>query len=200
MFTGIIESTGHVEKIERDRKVLKLYISHPSLFDAPALGSSIAVNGVCLTQSSHTKGISVFDVVEETLEKTNLGFLKVGDRVNLERSMKLGDRIDGHFVQGHVDGVAKLLEINLEKKELWIELPKELEKYFVEKGSLALEGISLTLAEKRGVKVRLAIIPTTWQITHLKEKKEGDFLNIEVDPMAKYIFRYLKPYLEEAKV
>lgn len=192
MFSGIVEETGKIEEVISNGAMLSFRIENKTLFASEAPGCSIAVNGVCLTQSAWEPGISTFDVVQETLNKTNLGLLKKGDLVNLERSLKADSRIEGHFVQGHVDGVGKIYQIDQELCEYWIELPEKIAQYLIEKGSIALDGVSLTIAELQESKIRIALVPHTLEITNLKTKQVGDSVNLEVDLFAKYTFNYLE--------
>jgi riboflavin synthase len=192
MFSGIIEEKGRVEEVLSKSYGLSLRIYNENLFQAQSLGNSIAVNGVCLTQSAWQPGYSTFDVIFETLDKTSFGSLKKGDFVNLERSLKADSRIEGHFVQGHVDGVGILKRIDKKNNEYWIEIPEFLSCFLIMKGAIALDGVSLTIAEIEGNLIRVALIPYTLEATNLKEKKEGDQINIEVDLFAKYTFNYLE--------
>lgn len=192
MFSGIIEEKGRVEEVLTKTHGLSLTIYSENLFQVESLGNSISVNGVCLTQSIWQPGYSTFDVIFETLDKTNLGSLKKGDFVNLERSLKADSRIEGHFVQGHVDGVGILKKIDKKNYDYWIEIPESLSYFLILKGAIALDGVSLTIAEVEGNTIRLALIPYTLEITNLKEKQEGDQINIEIDCFAKYTFNYLE--------
>ena len=154
MFTGMVEDTGVVEKVVKKDYALSITISNKELFEKPSLGGSTAINGVRLTQSYWEKGLGTFDAVHETLHKTNLGLLIEGDQVNLEGAMKVGARIDGHFVQGHVDGVGHLHKIDLDRNEIWIEVPGSLQHYLIPKGAIALDGVSLTIASIEGSLMR----------------------------------------------
>jgi riboflavin synthase len=192
MFTGIVEKTARVAGVA-DRshfRRLTLVADIPDL----KLGESIAVNGCCLTVAE-VRGFEVeFDVVKETLDRTNLGTLKTGEHVNIERSLKVGDRLDGHFVQGHVDGLAMLVEAARDGDEwrLKLEGPSELAKYIVPKGSVALDGVSLTVASVSGQKFEVALIPTTLAVTTLREKSAGWAFNLETDVLCKTVVSWLE--------
>jgi len=196
MFTGIIEDLGTVKKIS------KTQIAVETKLDDIKIGDSVCFNGVCLTVSNFI--ISQFynftaDVSEETFKKTNLGELKIGSIVNLERALKTDGRLGGHFVTGHVDGTGKILKIKKSgNSEIWqFSIPENLSKYIAEKGSAAIDGISLTVIEKKSDSFSTAIIPHTLKNTALKEKKIGDTVNLETDMLAKYI---LNQRNEETKI
>jgi riboflavin synthase len=192
MFTGIITHTAPVIGVADAPmfKRLTLALSFPDL----KLGESIAVNGVCLTVAEMAPGEVGFDVIQETLDKTNLGLLKAGDKVHLERAMRVGDRFDGHFVQGHVDGTAKLLDRQFSASEcrLSIQAPDHLAKYLTPKGSIALDGVSLTLAAVEGARFEVALIPTTLQLTLLGQRMPGYLFNLEADTIAKTVVSFLE--------
>jgi riboflavin synthase len=192
MFTGIIERTLKVLGIADGPGFLRLTLASP--WDDVKHGESIAINGCCLTVAEISKGELGFDVIAETLAKTNLGLLTTGDAVNAERSLSVGDRIDGHFVQGHVDGVARLVDISATDAEwrLTIEAPPPLAKYLVPKGSVAIDGVSLTLAAVDGNHFQVALIPTTLELTTLKTRKVGWMFNLEADVFSKTIVSYLE--------
>lgn len=188
MFTGIIYQKGIVEEIIEKPFGLSLKIKSP-LFEEEQIGSSIAVDGVCLTQVHWEKGVSCFDIVKETLSKTTLKDIKLGQKVHLEKSMNASSEIAGHFVQGHVDGTAKIVEIAPSK--LVIELDSEQALYIVYKGSIAIDGVSLTIAEVDENRLTIALIPHTYEVTHFKDKTVGSKVNIEIDMFAKMIHKYL---------
>ncbi|MCH9634201.1 MAG: Riboflavin synthase [Chlamydiae bacterium] len=192
MFTGIVEDIGVIEAIVNKDYVLSMTIESLKLFDKPSLGGSISINGVCLTQSAWEKGLSTFDVVNETLQKTNLGLLVEGDEVNIERAMEVGARIEGHFVQGHIDGLGLVQKIDRERDEIWIEIPDSMQNYLVEKGSIALNGVSLTIAHIEGSKIKVALIPHTLKKTIFGSIQPGDPVNLEIDIFAKYACKYLE--------
>ncbi len=192
MFTGVIEGLGKIEKFEKNTKTrseAKMRISLGKLAGGLKIGDSVAINGVCLTVVSITKDIAEFEMVGETIKRTNLGSLETGDRVNIERSLKVGDKLEGHFVLGHVDSSGKILKIDKQSNQvqLWIEIPKELAKYVAKKGSITVDGISLTIVDKIKNKFSVSIIPHTMKVTNLGLKKVGDKVNIETDVLAKYI-------------
>jgi riboflavin synthase len=192
MFTGIVEKTASVASVVDGPGFKRLIV----LLDLEGLktGQSIAINGVCLTVAEFSPYEVVFEVVKETLEKTNLGTLGAGDLVNIERAMKVGDRFDGHFVQGHVDGTANLMNIGggEEERRLMIEAPFALAKYIVPKGSITLDGVSLTVAAVRGNMFEVVLIPTTLGVTTLGEKSIGWPFNLETDIVSKTIVSWLE--------
>ena len=201
MFSGIIEDLGTIRAttLAAGSLTLNLAIGFADL----SLGESVAVNGVCLTAVSYdAEGLAQFFASKETLQRTNLGSLQAGDRVNLERAVSMATRLSGHLVQGHVDGQARLDAVSPESGAFRIDLilPKSLARYCVEKGSIALDGISLTLNAVEDLpsgecRISLTIIPHTWAHTNLQARRVGDLLNVETDVMAKYVERLCKPSL-----
>ena len=191
MFTGIIEEMGIVKSI----KSKVIIIEANKIFDDLKLGDSVAVNGTCLTVSSFSNKIFNADITNETLSRTNLGDLKSGFKVNLERALTLNGRLGGHIVSGHIDGVGIIKNISKKSEdiELVIEVPTNLMKYIIEKGSVAVDGISLTIAKVDNNKnnFSVAIIPHTLKETVLYYKKAGDKVNIENDIIGKYVERLL---------
>jgi riboflavin synthase len=188
MFTGLIEQTGKVAAIAK-RGGWKIKISASSIAKQLTTGDSVAVSGVCLTALNISKTSFEAHLAEETVARTSLSRLKTGSVVNLELPTKAGSPLGGHVVQGHVDGVAQLLSLKKTAGEDWrlrLSLPRELAKYVVNKGSISVEGISLTVAKIAGEVVEIAIIPHTYSATNLNRLKAGDPLNIEVDVLAKY--------------
>lgn len=183
MFTGIIEDLGTVKKIS------KTQITVETKLDDIKIGDSICVSGVCLTVINYS--LLTFGISEETFKKTNLGELKIGSIVNLERALKSDGRLGGHFVTGHIDGTGEILKIKKSgNSEIWqFSIPENLSKYIAEKGSVAIDGISLTIAEIKPNSFSAAIIPHTLKNTTLKEKKIGDTVNLETDILAKYIIK-----------
>jgi riboflavin synthase len=200
MFSGIIDRLGVVKSANTENGALSFRMA--TGYDDLSLGESVAVNGVCLTVASFgEKGEADFFASAETLARTNLGSFLVEGKANLERAVSLNTRLSGHMVQGHVDGKGVLKSIIAESGawKLEVELPKSLSRYCVEKGSITLNGISLTIntmqdhADGR-LTIGLTIIPHTWEHTNLHAAKTGDHINVEVDVMAKYVERLCQPY------
>ena len=189
MFTGIVEELGRVQNVKSD----KITVECGTVIEDAKLGDSIAVNGVCLTVVEILPKGFVADVSPETLKITSLGDLKSGSYINLERAMKANGRFGGHIVSGHIDGRGKFINVqkNGEFYDLKIELEQEQLKYVVRKGSITIDGISLTVADIKENIISLAIIPHTFENTNLKTLKSSDFVNIEVDIVAKYIEKFL---------
>jgi riboflavin synthase len=193
MFTGIIHKPTTVLRVGDNAGGRRLVLA--ALGADHVLGESIAINGCCLTVAQiQQDGALVFDVIPETLDKTNLGQLRAGDVVHAERSLRVGDPIDGHFVQGHIDGTGKLIRQVADKHEtrLRIEVPPQLAKYLVPKGSIAIDGVSLTLAAIDGREFEVALIPITLALTTLGKKQPNYQFNIECDAMSKTIISYLE--------
>ncbi len=196
MFTGIIEHIGTVQSVRTTPDGSRLALLAPGPAVELGEGDSVAVNGACLTKVAGTgEGFEV-DVSPESLRKTNLGGLKQGDAVNLELSMRLGDRLGGHMVTGHVDGVGRLARRKPEGESemVTIEAPEEVMRYIVSKGSVAIDGISLTVAARKEGGFEVAIIPHTARKTTLLTKKPGDPVNLEADLIGKYVERLLMDY------
>jgi len=194
MFTGIIEGIGKIEKISKNtknRSAIQMTVNLGKYAKGLKIGQSVALNGVCLTATKLTKSNCIFEMIEETTNKTDLGNLKPGDIVNIERSLRTGDRLEGHFVLGHVDGVGIIKKIQNKPKEVqvWFEVPKELSKYVVKKGSIAVDGISLTVVDIKNNLASVCLIPHTMEITNFKTKNVGDKINIETDILGKYILK-----------
>ncbi|HEY7089054.1 MAG TPA: riboflavin synthase, partial [Tepidisphaeraceae bacterium] len=192
MFTGIVERTTKVVSATDGPMFRRLVISAD--WTDVKLGDSIAINGVCLTVADLSPGAVAFDVIKETLDKTNLGTLKSGDEVNVERSLRASDRIDGHFVQGHVDGTGSLKrEIRTENEvRLTIDAPKSLVKFLAPKGSVSVDGVSLTIAAVTGSTFDVALIPTTLRLTTLGSRKPDWRFNLEADILSKTIVHDLE--------
>ena len=194
MFTGIVEDVGKVKEIRTKAKEVVFTIQVKNI-DAGeiALGESIAVNGTCLTVISSGKGNFTVEASHETLKRTNLSRLKVGSKVNLERAVKLGARLGGHIVNGHVDGIGKVDSIEKRGKsiEIWFSLPEGLSKYVVEKGSIAVDGVSLTVNAVTGNRFSVNIIPYTQEATIFAELKRGAPVNIECDIIGKYVEKFV---------
>lgn len=194
MFTGLVESLGEIRAATDEVAGRRIVIAAPTIAAQATLGESIAVNGVCLTVVEHDEHSMHFEVGPETLQKTNLGELGAGDRVNLERSLRLGDRLGGHWVQGHVDGVGHIerLEPHGEWRTVWFRCEPTLAAQLVNKGSVAVDGISLTVVETRPDGFSVALIPHTLALTTLGFKEAGASVNLETDILAKYIWKYLQ--------
>lgn len=192
MFTGIIEGLGKIVKFDiktNSRSAAKIQIDLGKISQGLKVGDSVAINGVCLTAIKISKGITDFEMIGETIRKTNLGSLQRGDRVNIERSLKVGERLEGHFVLGHVDGVGIISKIEKQSNQiqLWIKIPKELSRHIIKKGSITVDGISLTVVDIFKNQFSVSLIPHTVKITNLSYKKTGDKVNIETDILGKYI-------------
>jgi riboflavin synthase len=202
MFTGIVEGTGTVAALAAadDASGARLEVEAPFLAGDLRLGESVAVNGCCLTVAQATAAGFAADLVAETLRRTALGGLAAGDLVNLERPMALGGRLGGHLVQGHVDGVARVLDRTAvgDGEEVRIELPAELERFVVEKGSVAVDGVSLTVAGVGSGWFAVALVPHTLEVTTLGRRRPGDPVQLEVDVVAKYVERLVAPWTDRA--
>jgi len=191
VFTGIVEQSVVVANIADGPRFKRITIPNP--WSDVRGGESISVNGCCLTVAEIMEGKIGFDVVIETLSRTNLGLLRIGDRVHLERALRVGDRIDGHFVQGHVDGTARLLDKQMETEcRLRIENPAEVAKYIIPKGSVSIDGVSLTIAAIGADFFEVALIPTTTSRTELANREMGWPFNLETDILAKTIIAHLE--------
>jgi riboflavin synthase len=191
MFTGIVEELGHVVAVEPGTDSARLRIEGPVVVSDAAHGASVAVNGVCLTVVEHAAGCFTVDVMAETLARSNLAALHRGDRVNLERALPAAGRFGGHIVQGHVDGTAQILQRT--PGDRWevvrISLPAGLARYVVEKGSITVDGVSLTVSALDDDAFSVSLIPTTLALTTLGHKGVGSIVNLEVDVLAKYVER-----------
>ncbi len=194
MFTGIIQFTGRIKKIIHKGMEMQMEIESSGDISPLKIGDSIAVDGVCLTVvQKRTNSITV-DVAKETVTRTTLKNLRPGDIVNLELPLTPSTPLGGHIVQGHVDCVGKIIQRRPEGKgeRITIEIPSEWDKYIVEKGSIAVDGMSLTVAKKSGKRIEIAIIPHTLKTTNISLKRTGSYVNIEVDVISKYIYNFLK--------
>lgn len=193
MFTGIIQETGEIKKAESLNGGGMQFEIACSFAGTCHLDESIAINGVCHTVTDFNSESFTVQSVEETLRKTTMGDLKVGSKVNLERSMTLQTGIEGHLVQGHVDTVGTIIRIEEEQtgKLVEVKFPEEYENMIVARGSITVDGISLTIAREGEHRFTVAIIPYTWEHTNLKYKKEGDRVNLEFDVIGKYVVKYL---------
>ena len=194
MFTGLVEALGTDGSIKPDGAGRLLEIIEPRLAVELAIGDSLAINGTCLTVVHKTRATFSFQVVPETLRCTNLGELSAGARVNLERALALGDRLDGHIVQGHVDGLARVARRDKQQDGamLWFDGPADLVAQMIPKDSVAIDGVSLTLVDVSTTGFSVALIPHTLQMTTLGLKQPGATVNIEVDLFGKYIWKYLQ--------
>ncbi len=193
MFTGIIEEVGKIISVKKGPKSSILSIQGDVIFYGLKLGDSISVNGVCLTVSSYDKNIFNSDVMSETLNRSSLGLLKVGSGVNLERAMAADGRFGGHIVSGHIDGIGTISTILKDDNAVWftVKTTEKLIKYIVEKGSIAIDGISLTITDVQDNYFRVSIIPHTSKSTILLSKGVGDTVNLENDIVGKYIEKFL---------
>ena len=191
VFTGIVRERGRVAAAERNGARLRLRVEAAKTASTAGPGDSVSVSGVCLTVTAATNGSLAFDAVPETIARTNLGRLAAGSRVNLEPALSAGEPLGGHFVQGHVDGTARVgrLEPEGAGARLTLALPPDLLRYCVEKGSIALDGVSLTIAALRSDGIEIALVPFTLEHTTLAAAAPGDELNVEVDLLAKYAER-----------
>lgn len=194
MFTGIVEQIGSVAHVADNEIGRRIVLSAPGVGALP-LGASISVNGVCLTAVETDDDTVAVDVIPETLQRTNLGTLMNASQVNLERPMPADGRFDGHIVQGHVDGVGTVAAI--ERAEdggvvMTVDIPEPLQRYLVEKGSITIDGVSLTVASLTGAGFSVALIPHTLEVTTLGLRNPGDTVNLEVDVLAKYVERLLR--------
>ncbi len=196
MFTGIIEEKGRVEAVERSSAISRISVFCPAIFSGIALGDSVAVNGVCLTVSIMPReNVFTADVMPETFRRSSLELLRAGDAVNLERAMPACGRFGGHIVAGHIDGTGKVLRLKAEGNAVLMTVgaPAEILRYIVLKGSIAIDGVSLTVAAVDSVSFTVSLIPFTASVTTLLEKKAGDLLNLETDIIAKYVERLMQP-------
>jgi riboflavin synthase len=194
MFTGIIEEVGTVEVIETRAAGARLRLRCHAVLDGTGEGASISVNGVCLTAVDLKDTSFAADAAPETMRRSNLGDLRRGSPVNLERPLSPGGRLGGHIVQGHVDGTGELLSLEALGDGNWwlkVRVPRELERYLVEKGSVAIDGISLTIASVDAGVASVSVIPHTYQNTSLRSRRSGDRLNLECDILAKYVEKLL---------
>ncbi len=199
MFTGLIEGEGRIISLLPEKGGVIIEVQTSFMLEDTKIGDSIAVNGVCLTAIEVKPKTFKAHISPETLNRTTFKYKKQGDWVNLERALKVGDRLGGHLVSGHIDGIGKVLKINPlgEFYQFLIEIPEVLAVYLVEKGSIAVDGISLTINKVKENSFELMIIPHTYQVTTLKYLKPGDLVNIEIDMIAKMVHKWLSPYLNQ---
>lgn len=193
MFTGLVEEVGTVESIKKGPKSATITIKAKKILEDIKLGDSVATNGVCLTVTSFTSGNLQVDVMAETMRRSNLDSLSPGSKVNLERALQLGDRLGGHIVSGHIDGTGTIKDFQQEDNAVWVSItaPPDILKYIINKGSIAVDGISLTVAYVDNECFKVSIIPFTGDETTLLEKNVGDRVNLEVDMIGKYVERLL---------
>jgi riboflavin synthase len=201
MFTGIIEDKGKVIRVEHGRQGRKLTLQVPIHLTEVQLGDSININGVCLTIVDKRNETITLDLSSETLQKTALEELKEGDQVNLERPLRLTDRLGGHIVTGHVDGIGVITEKRQEGDflHLKVRIQKPISRHIVQKGSIAIDGISLTVNECEGEEVKITLIPYTLKRTTLMEKRVGDHVNVETDIVGKYVEKMMDRKDEKSK-
>ena len=198
MFTGLVEETAPIVTVEPIGGGARLTLEASAVLEGTRAGDSIAVNGCCLTITSMEGRRLSFDLLAETLDKTNLGDQKPGSLVNLERALAAHDRLGGHFVQGHVDTTSRILALDPQGQDhrLEVELPRRFARYVAYKGSISINGISLTAAEVREASVVIWLIPHTMEVTNLHTLKAGDRVNVEFDMLAKYLERLTDPNLK----
>jgi riboflavin synthase len=191
MFTGIIKNVIKLDRIKKDKKDISIHIRLPFTVE---LGDSVSINGVCLTVSRMMGKTSIFNISSETVTRSNLSHLKIGDWLNIEPSMKIDDLFHGHLVYGHIDGVGKISNIKETKgsSEFTIEHPPKLSMFIAEKGSIALDGVSLTITEIKENILKVVLLKHTLSQTNFLYKKRGDILNIEIDPITRYLKRLLE--------
>jgi riboflavin synthase len=193
VFTGIIRERGHVAAVDHGAAGVRLSVEAPATAGQVAIGDSVAVNGVCLTAVTADGGVLVFDAVPETIQRSSLGGLEPGDEVNVEPALRVGEPLGGHYVQGHVDGVGRVRSVASEDDDVrvWIDAAPELLRYLVEKGSVTLEGVALTVTHVDEDGFAVALVPHTLAVTTLSSLAAGDPVNLEVDVLAKYVERLL---------
>lgn len=201
MFTGIVEELGTVESVEDQGDAIRLTVRAETVLEGTGLGDSIAVNGCCLTVTTIDDGTWTADVMQETLDKTSLHGVQPGDRVNLERAVTADKRLGGHIVQGHVDGVGQVLARH--PSEHWevveVSLPAEMAPYLVDKGSVTVDGVSLTVVEARPTSFTVSLIPETLARTTLGHRQVGDRVNLETDVIAKHVAKLVAAYLPQVQ-
>jgi len=201
MFTGLIEEVGEVTSVTRKGNSAQITVKAPKILKESKIGDSISTNGVCLTVTEKTSNTYTVDVMPETMNRSNFKNLKYGSKVNVERALKVGDRLDGHMVSGHVDGIGIITDFRKDDNAVWITLNSESSvlKYIVEKGSIAIDGTSLTVAYVDDKSFKVSIIPHTGESTTLLDKKIGDGVNLECDMVGKYIEKLLNFEKKESK-
>jgi len=202
MFTGIIEETGKVKMLKQGVHSARLTISCSRVLEDIKVGDSISVDGICLTVISFDTLAFTVEVMPETMRRTNIRNIQPGSKLNLERALRLEDRLGGHLVSGHIDGVGKVISRREEDNAVWFSIGTEASvlKYIVEKGSVALDGISLTVASVSPISFEVSVIPHTRNVTTLIERQAGDLVNIECDQIAKYIEKLIQPVNRGSKI
>ena len=190
MFNGIIKNTGVVKSIKKNKKSMILSVKTNLKVNKNALGSSISCNGVCLTLTSYKKNLLNFYLSQETIKRSNFSKIKIGKIINLERSLKFGDEISGHYTQGHVDTVGEIINIKIIDQTWLVEIkvPSKFNKFIVEKASIHLNGVSLTISKKKKKSFEINIIPHTLKLTNLKNLKKKELVNVELDIFSKYLY------------
>lgn len=193
MFTGIVEEIGVIQGVKNGEKSSKLLIKANKVLDKTILGDSICTNGVCLTVTNISGNIFEVDIMSETFRRSNIGQLSIGSKVNLERALTLETRLGGHIVSGHIDGIGEIISLIKDDNATWVSIKasSDILKYVVEKGSIAIDGISLTVAYIDNEMFKVSIIPHTSQETILLNKKTGETVNIECDVIGKYVEKFL---------
>ncbi len=193
MFTGLVKELGMITQVQENLSGKLFHIFSTELIKEMAVDDSVAINGVCLTVTKIHQDVFEAQAVPVTLEKTTLGELQQGDKVNLELALRFSDRLGGHLVQGHVEGKGEISRIDHQRDNhlVCVKLPAELYRFILKEGSITLDGISLTVAYMRTNEIAVSVIPHTWSKTNLAYKKVGNFLNVEVDVLAKYVDRLL---------
>ena len=201
MFTGIVEEKGKIKSIQQGSKSIRLTIEAGTVLQGLKIGESVAVSGVCLTVAELFSDSFASDVMPETLRKTAFSNLKIGDVVNLERAMRADGRFGGHMVAGHIDGTGTITDIKKEDNAVWIKIKasSDILKYVIDKGSIAIDGISLTVAEIGKDYISVSLIPLTAKETSILKKNIGDAVNLECDLVGKYIYKFLNFGKEESK-
>jgi len=202
MFSGIIEEIGEIKTITLNSDGGRLAVICQKIRDTLKLGDSVAINGICLTVSDLTEHLVKFDIMSETFKKTNFKYLRNGDKINLERALLATARLDGHIVQGHIDCIGKIIKITRNKETILIDIqyPRKFICYTAPRGAIAVDGVSLTIAEKKKEVITVALVEFTQNNTTLKFRKYGEFVNLEFDIIGKYAIEYCKygDYLKDA--
>lgn len=201
MFTGIIQETGEITKIEKHAAKTTFEVTSKKAITGKKIGESIAINGACMTITQINEGSFTFDTITESLKKTNLSKLKKGDKVNLEPTLTLNQGIDGHLVLGHVDTTTEVIELSTTEKEtkLTIKIPADLKQHIAYKGSITINGASLTISELTDDTLSVNLIPLTLEITNFAQLKPGDLVNIEIDMISRYLERLLQNREQQTK-